>query len=324
MLRFTLGCCLLLVAVPLHAQELANQRDIREKGEEYGSIAFSPDSKRLYSAGSGDVIKVCDVATGELLREIDEQERCYTWALTVSPDGKTLAAAHGYSGNEVGLVRLFDVATGDLDKVLRGHKRVVRSIAFSADGNTVTTCGDDHTLRWWDAATGEETAAHPTAGVSFDYDTQSGLLAIPAGKSGVELWDARNKKQKMVIGTTSNVYTVAISPAGRQVATSGPSWKDSSVQIWDVDTGELVTTFGAGHEDRVSRLAFSPDGRFLASAALNGGVTLWDPATGKQLSSKRGGITSGIGFSPDCKWLAQVYGISDSGSGVMLWEVAEQ
>ncbi len=324
MLRSVLCCSAVLLNASLHAQQLTGRRDIAERVEEYGSMAFSPDGKLLYSAGTGDVIKVRDVATGELLSEFSEHERCYTWALAISPNGKTLAAAHGYSGDDRVMVRLFDATTGELQKTLQGHERVVRSIAFSSDSSTMWTCGDDQTLRRWDATTGEEVAKLPSGGASFDYDPQSGRLAVPAGKQGVEIWDVEIKQQSSVLHTDSVASTVAISPGGQFIATGGPDWRDSSIQIWNVESGEHVATCSAGREDRVSRMAFSPDGKLLASAELNGSVALWNPKTGEQLSHDHGGCTSGLEFSPNGKWLAQVYGISDSGSGVMLWEVAGQ
>lgn len=320
MLRLVCVCILLLAVPNAHAESLSKQRDIRE-GEEYGSIVFSPDSTTFYTAGDGNVIKVRATNTGNLIAKIDEQERCYTWALATSPDGKTLAASHGYSGNEEGLVRLFDTGTGELKVVLRGHKRVVRSIAFSADGKGVVTCGDDRTLRWWNAKTGEEMGVQSTAGVLFQCDVKSGLIAVAAGKLGVELWDISTRDQIRSICGGSHVSRLSISPEGRFIATSGPSHKDSLIRIWDTTSGELRESFGAGHNDRVSRLAFSPDGKLLASSNLNGRVTLWDSATGEQLDLARGGCTSGLQFSPDGKRLAQVYGVSDSSSGVKLWGV---
>ena len=322
MLRLACVCFPLLAAIPVFAQQLSKELDVPEKSEEYGSIAFSPNGARFYAAGTGEVIKVRDTSTGELLTQIKEQEHCYTWALAMSPDGKTLAASHGFSGNEVGIVRLFDAETGALKVALRGHKRVVRSIAFSADNKTVATCGDDHTLRWWNAAAGVETAMRTTNGVLFEFDVKSGLIAVPAGKSGIELWDTSTMTQKQVSCGDLNVYRVSISPGGHYIATNGPSYKNSLISVWDTGSGKLVTSFGAGHNDSVSRLAFSPGGKVLASSNLNGRVTLWDFASGEELDHARGGVTSGLQFSPDGKKLAQVYGGSDSSSGVKLWEIA--
>lgn len=279
MLRLSYVFLLSLAALPVDAQKLSSEQNIPERSEEYGSIAFSNDGARFYVAGDGQAIKVRDATTGELLTRFDEQERCYTWALVMSPDGKTLAASHGYSGNEQGLVRLFDAETGELKIVLRGHERVVRSIAFSADSNTVVTCGDDHTLRWWTASTGKEVAKHPTSGVLFQCDVPSGLIAVPSVKSGVEIWDLSKRRQERTICGQSKVYQLSISPGGRLVATSGPSYQDSTIQIWDAVSGEIRESFGAGHNDHVSRLAFSPNGKLLATSNLNGRVTLWDAAT---------------------------------------------
>jgi WD40 repeat protein len=75
------------------------------------------------------------------------------------------------------------------------------------------------------------------------------------------------------------------------------------VRVWDADTGREILTL-KGHTGLVRRVAFSPDGRLLASAG--GAVKVWDAATGQEtltLQGHAGGVSS-VAFSPDGRWLA--------------------
>ena len=120
---------------------------VEEIDKQINSIAFSPDSETLASAGysSGDgSIRLWDVETGSLIRTFTEQE---TWVLSVafSPEGQTLASA-GKDG-----IRLWDVETGSLIRTFTDSW--TQSVAFSPEGQTLASVGSDG-IHLWDAGTG--------------------------------------------------------------------------------------------------------------------------------------------------------------------------
>ncbi|WP_084658245.1 WD40 repeat domain-containing serine/threonine-protein kinase [Thermogemmatispora onikobensis] len=100
----------------------------------------------------------------------------------------------------------------------------------------------------------------------------------------------------------SSIYTLAWSPDGRLLASSGA---DGSVQIWEALSGHLLQRCD-GHRGPVYGLAWSPDGQRLASAGRDGTVRLWNPSTGNELTSYQGHTSCvySVAWAPDGQLLA--------------------
>lgn len=286
------------------------------------AVAFHPTSYLLASGSLDGQTRLWNWQTGEAIAELSGHTS-WVRATEFSPDGHILA-----SGSIDRTIRLWDIASMAhsssqprhrcTSRVLQGHTDGVRSLAWSPDSRRIASGSSDHTIRIWNAQTGEplHTLQEHTAIVrSVSWSPRYPILASSGDDELIRLWDTETGCLiRCLEGHDQWVLSVAWHPDGTLLASGGA---DHTIRLWDTQTGELLNVL-TGHRSQVQSVCFNPDQSSLVSASGDSTIKLWNVDTGAELNTLIGHTNQvqKATFHPKGEWLA-----SGSNDGTLhLWQ----
>jgi WD40 repeat protein len=298
-------------------------RHIGEAPSPTSGFALGSGGRVLFAASREDrVIRSWDVASGRLIRSIPDHGVA-TEAVAYSPDGRRLA----WGGRDG--IALADPTTSRLVRRIEGHPQGNDFVVFTPDGRSLISAGRDArrwtgdgmavegSIRSWDADTGEPRRCIPCGTdevVALTVSPDGRMFAAGLKDRSIHIWNTESGTElRRFVGLERDAACLAFSPDGRTLASGdgGPepsaTWDTNlgGISLRDIATGRELRRWGA-HQGWVRGLAFSPDGRMLASAGAEDVVRLWDAATGREAHPAAGhrGAIGAIAFAPGGRTVA--------------------
>jgi WD40 repeat protein len=196
-----------------------------------------------------------------------------------------------------------------------------QSVSFSPDGKALAAGAEGGSIRLWNM---------PGGGLVTTLKVKARTVPLvayrPNGKSlistqwdgSVRLWNVASRSSSVIMPSPDGSGGIAVRPDGTMVARS----EGKKIRLWDV-TKKRTARVLSGHTKSVGSVAFSQDGKLLASSStLSDTVRIWDVASGRSLqeipSEDIAIFTDALAFSPDGKTLAK----SNDKNSIQLWDVA--
>jgi RNA polymerase sigma factor (sigma-70 family) len=279
------------------------------------TVAFSPDGKTLASAAWNGPSQLWDVASARLIATSGvNAESVFT--LAFHPDGRSLVLSgrdhkvHWCNSRTAAVSRTqlwkqesYPVAIGfgDGKTLVAGYgQQLVHLAEMQQAAKVIPLAGDLHSI----------------SQIAFAPDGRM-LAASSSSRKEILLWDTVTGRQTRKIDGVRAAWTLSLSADGRFLAAG----EDSLVRIWDLDSGKEVVQI-RDHPHRIVSLAFSRDGRWLASSCADLAVRLWETASWKQAGLFRGhmGVVKGLAFSSD----GQILATGSSDTSVLLWDLSDR
>jgi WD40 repeat protein len=270
-------------------------------------------------------IKTWDIATGGVIRS---WQQTGVWVIAISPDGTLIAG--GATDNKI---YIWELQTGNLVTTLQGHSAAVSSLDFSPFcPNVLSGCdvglvsgGFDNRVRLWNLETGnsEVLSGHvnPVIAVAFNPNGHS-IVSGSSNGSMIE-WNIRTQRQVSTLrghsGTVSAIVfsTNCVDLSGSCTFLMASSGDDRRVLLWDASTGQQIDELRHTHTATINSLAFSPDGRLLATGSSDFTVRILDIENDRELVvlNQHTNFVSAVAFSANGQLIAS--GSTDE--TVKLW-----
>ena len=313
---------------------------LNEKPRNIKTIALSPDGKTLISSDSEGQVQMWDISTAKLHSTLRGPQKITNAVFVATANGITLA------NEEHRHIRLWKFSPNTTEPIVTdtnsdskfGYGTVVMTLSPDAT-RLAATSSDEHEIYpiWlWDANTGEllfTLEGHTRWIRALVFSPDSKTLASGDGGNTIRLWDMDTRTPRATFKISEwGFHTLTLSPNGKLLASGS---NDGRVRLWDATVKKQAgwSTFGKyvptltlrGHKNRVSALAFSPDGKTLITGSHDGSIRAWDTTIGSKRFTSLGhfGNPLGLVFSETGSTLTSVH-LTPNWSGVQLkdWDVS--
>lgn len=268
------------------------------------AVALAPSRKdsRFIACLENSQVKIMD-AGGKIATITLTGHAQPAYAAAFSPDGKYVL-----TGDEQAKIFLWDAKSG---KKLRefprekGHTRGIQSITYNADGKQFLSVGKDDAICLWNVSGGNPIAKviGEPANYYGAFFTKSGSVYAGTQAEGLRLLAPKTLKTvlKMTLPGGQGANGFAMNRLGSRGVTCG---RDGVVTVFDLVNKSRLKAL-VGHTDFVTGAEFTPNGKFVATSAIDGTIRFWSMSLYKQVAQidSRSYVGSPLAITGDGKYL---------------------
>jgi WD40 repeat protein len=281
---------------------------------------ISPDTRRFGvpsrpESRPGGTVSIRDVDTGKEVFQLRHPDAWIECAV-INADGSLMASGGG--DRQKGELKFWDGTTGKELATVRNPAGEVRQLFFRGDGRQLLALSAERgalVARLYDTATAKEVQ-------TYSRPMGVGMMFLPDGRlierTGDKVCEVEGGRELFVLRSKHprGFVTVTFSPDGSRLATAeittgtgnaGDVRVPGEARLYDTKTGRLLHEL-RGHADQITCVAFSPDGKWLATGSEDKNLKIWDVETGRELLTYRGHPmrVQHVLFRPDGKRLVSV------------------
>ncbi len=184
--------------------------------------------------------------------------------------------------------RLNHMSSDQSYMTLRGHTGSIWAVAVSPDGMRIASCGEDRTIKVWNAITGTELATlqgHKNTVGFLSFSPDGRLIVSGSDDKTAKVWDVSTGTEVATLrGHSREVRPVSFSQSGRKIVSGS---RDASIKVWDAKNGTELMTL-QGHDSGILWVGFDSKDERIISSGQDSTIKVWDAATGSELMTLRG------------------------------------
>ena len=284
------------------------------------ALEYSPDGQWLVTVSGDRTIRIWDTKTGRQLKLLQGHTgdiRC----LDISSDGRWIATGSQQT------IKIWNAATGHIRSSLKHTCYRLTDVAFSPDGQRLTSSGittgssGDDAVMIWDLSSDKNFLAlngYAQLPLHVEYLPDGQRLVQSSWYGRVGVWNLTDGTLiRAYGGHKNNVNFVSVSPDGKRIVSGSTT---GTLKIWRIDSGKNLMTL-KGHTESASHAEFSPDGKRIVSSSLDGTIRIWDARVDPSvLTLPYGDNVTAMSFSPNNRWLAVGHWSTD----VKIWDAGDR